>query len=170
MSDDRLPFDQKIDIQGFPVTLPIWPYVQSGIDRITLIGNLLDLHGSMDDSESRRFVARAISVNLIHHSWTENTDELILPTNLSLRSLQSVYEDAPNILYLPLSIILELIGDVDEGIAGFFASISQVGRKFPMYGPTHNIGEEKLSRILRVFAYASDKASLLRWTPSVGQD
>ena len=100
MSDDRLPFDQKIDIQGFPVTLPIWPYVQSGVDRITLIGNLLDLHGSMDDSESRRFVARAISVNLIHHALTENTDELVLPTNLSLRSLQSVYEDAPNILYL----------------------------------------------------------------------
>ena len=161
MSDDRLPFDQKIDIQGFPVTLPILPYVQSGVDRITLIGNLLDLHGSMDDSESRRFVARAISVNLIHHALTENTDELVLPTNLSLRSLQSVYEDAPNILYLPLSIILELIGDVDEGIAGFFASISRVGRTFPIYEPTHNIGEEKLSRILRVFAYASDKASLL---------
>ena len=97
----------------------------------------------------------------IYHGLTENTDELVLPTNLSLRSLQSVYEDAPDILYLPLSIILELIGDVDEGIAGFFASISRGGRKFPMYGPTRNIGEEKLSRILRVFAHASDKASLL---------
>ena len=160
MSDDRLPFDQKIDIQGFPVTLPILPYLQSGVDRITLIGNLLDLHGSMDDSESRRFVARAISLNLIHHALTADPNELVLPNNLSLRSLQSVYEDAP-ISYIPLSIILELIGDVDEGITEFFASISRVGKTFQYYGPGSDIGEEKISRILKVFAYASDKASLL---------
>ena len=161
MSDDRLPFDHKIDVQGFPVTLPLWPYAGSGSDRVTLVGDLLDLHGSMDDSESRRFVARLIAISLIYLALTEHSDESVLPNNLSLRSLQSVYEDIPHLSYYPLSIILKLIGDVDEEITEFFASMSRVSSQFPSYGFGHNIGEEELSRFLRVFAYASDKASLL---------
>ena len=161
MSDDRVPFDRGIDSQGFPVTLPMWPYVQADDDRIRLIGNLLDLHIAMGDSESRRFVARAIAVGLLYHSITESQREIVLPSNFSIRSLQSVYEDIPSGSYIPLSVILDLISDLNEEATEFFSSIGHMSNKFPSYGIRPNMSEEKLGLILRLFTYAPDKASLL---------
>ena len=161
MSDDRLPFDREIDIRGFPVTVDIWPYVRTGVDRMKLVGSLLDLHGLMDESKARRFVASAIGVSLIHHTITNDPHEVTLPNNLSLRSLRAVYEDIPTITYIPLSIVLELIGDKDEEISEFFVSLSRTNSDFPSYGIRPNNSDEKVSRLLRVFTYASDKTFLL---------
>ena len=161
MSDNRLPFDQEIDIRGFPVTLAIWPYVQTGVERMKLVDSLLELHGSMDESEARSFVASAIAVSLLHHALTENPHEMTLPNKLSLRSLRVVYEDIRTVAYVPLSIVLELIGDIDEDTAEFFISLSRINSNFPSYGIRPNIRDEKVSQILRMFSYAPDKTFLL---------
>ena len=170
MSDDRLPFDHEIAIRGFPVTLPIWPYVLPGADRISLVGNLLDLHSSMDDSEARRFVAKTIAVSLIHHAITENQREMTLPDNLSLRSLKSVYEDIPTFSSIPLTILLELISDMDEEVTDFLTSVNRAKGRFLNYGLKQNIVEKKLSQVLRIFTYASDKTHLLPLMEALARD
>ena len=161
MSDDRVPFDREIDSRGFPVTLPLWPYLPADDARVRLIDNLLDLHSTLDDSESRRFVARAIALSLIYHAITENHSEIILPNNLSIRSLRSVYEDLQAVSYIPLSMILELISDNNEETTEFFAAMAQRRNVFPNYAVRRNMSEEKLSLALRLFTYSPEKANLL---------
>lgn len=161
MSDERLPFDGKIDSEGFPVSLSIWPLNRPSSEDGGAFGTLLTLHGGMESTRTRTLVAGLVEACFVCASLYFDPDGMKYPIALDLGTLQSVLEDLPVGRPLPLHSVVHLISEADEQLSDFFRTLNRRQVDFSVYNFRGIFQRDALNRLERVFAARPDDDILL---------
>ena len=161
MSDERLPFDRRIDSEGFPMGLSIWPAFRPHSEEGGAFGTLLSLHGEMERTRARTLVAGLVEACFIYASLYLGPDGVKYPITLGLGTLQSVLEDLPFGRPLPLHLVVNLISAADEHISEVFRALNRRQVDFSVYNFRGIFQKDALSRLERAFVAASDDDILL---------
>lgn len=141
MSDDRLPFDEKIRESGFPTDLGRLSMIIYSQGTGETLKDVLGVFGEIAFGKTRSFVAEMINRLIYVCLLSASRDEASRLSGLDLQTLKSVYREVTSGSSVPLDPILYLIGESVRDVAEFFTSIEdknflfstiRFGRDLPM--------------------------------------
>ena len=160
MTNDRVPFDNKISTLGFPATLKAWPMEIPG-DIPTLLAQLSSIHSQLPKSAARSFVARVFELCLFHASFFAPADDELIPDSFNVQTLLSIYEDLGPGRLLPFELIIGRIGGSSHEIASGCSALADCRpRLFPYIG-RGPINPDQIGRICQSFQEVTNNAVML---------
>ena len=161
ISDDRLPFDAKIGETGFPTTISMLAaLIGSPRDRASM-GDVLDIFSNLSPGKTRSFVARTINLLFLVHSLTDPSDQESTVPDIDYQTLESVYREIPPDSFIPILMIVNLIGDSIQRVAEFFRSFKDKKFVFHSAAASRNHGRESVTMLRRAYMGLDEDALLL---------
>ena len=161
MSDDRMPFDAKIGETGFPTTISMLPVLIAPPRNRANLGDVLDIFDNLSPGKTRSFVATTINWLFFVHSLGELADQESTFPNIDYQTLESIYREVPPGSVIPLLMIVNLIGDSIQRVAGFFEAFKDKNFVLHSEGASRNRGGESVTVLRRAYMGLDEDALLL---------
>ena len=150
MSDERLPFDNKIGSLGFPTCLSVRPIAFYATNH-ALPRDILDLHRKLPESVSRSFVSRLVDAYFVNVSLGWPPHEPGLMPDMTVEDARLVYDDLPDGHSIPISLLASLLKHSKSEVVDFVVQCDRRGMTFRTFSPMRVISEDTLEH-LRAFA------------------
>ena len=161
MSDDRLPFDAKIGETGFPTTISMLPVLIVHPRNRAKLGDVLDIFDNLSPGKTRSFVATTINWLFLVHSLGELADQESTFPNIDYQTLESIYREVPPGSFIPLPMIVNLIGDSIQRVAEFMEAFKDKNFVLHSEGASRNRGGECVTVLRRAYMGLDEDALLL---------
>ena len=161
MSDGRLPFDNKVDTNGFPTGLSIWPYLPRPPKDVPALSELFHVYSQMAKSNARRELAGLIEFCFIHASLFIPLKESEYPITLESTTLKSLFDDLPTNRPVPLHAIVNALSGTDQEVLELFRTLNRSKVEFTVYAIPGLFNADGLRRLKSVLLAASDEHLLL---------
>ena len=161
MTDDRLPFDTRIEEKGFPPKIPVVAAIIGGTMSEEALQDILDTFDNLSPGKTRSFVATTINWSFFAHSFEDQpTEEFTIP-NIEFQKLVSIYQDVPSESLIPLHMVVNLIGNSIQRISEFFKTFSHKNFLLHPESPHRTLHSRNSVRILRRAYMGLDEDDLL---------
>ena len=161
MSDDRLPFDARIAETGFPINISVLAAIFGPPRYRDKMQEALDIFDNLPSGKARSLVAMTINWLFFVHSIGEFSDEASTSSDIDFEKLKSIYQEVPPGSFIPLHMIVNLIGDSIQDVAEFFQAFE--GKNFGLHweGPSRNRERESVAILIGAYMRLDENALLL---------
>ena len=161
MSDERLPFDDRIDSTGFPLVLSMWPAFRPVAEGVHATRMLLELHATMEKGKNRVLVAGLAEDCFVGHSMYAGPVESEDKTTFDAPVLQRIYADLPKGRSVPLHAVVNRLSGSDEEILDFYRMGQSLEVDFVVYAIPRLFDKDSLRRTLDIFLAAPEHHHLI---------
>lgn len=154
MSHDRLPFDSKISVSGFPITMPAFAHVWYRLEAADQLDSLLRIYNQMGKGRSRSFMAEMIIVCLFHahfaHVRRESSEGPITGT-MNLGKLREIFGDLKPESRIPFEVVVSQLQHSNQEIVEFFTDLALRKIRFLVVGLGQSYYSDGINRLVEAF-------------------
>ena len=161
MSDDRLPFDEKIGETGFPTTISVLSAMIGPPNYEENLQEALDIFDNLPSGKARSFVALTMNWLFLVHSEGEITHEVCTFPDIDFQKLQAIYREVPPGSLVPLHMIVNLAGDSVQNVAEFFQASKDKNFQLHTEGSNRNRASESVTMLRRAYMGLDEDALFL---------
>ena len=151
MSHDRLPFDSKISVSGFPITMPAFAHVWYSSEATDKLESLLRIYNQMGKGRSRSFMAEMIIVCLFHAHLRREPSEGPITGTMNLGKLREIFGDLMPESHIPFEVVVSQLQHSNQEIVEFFTDSALRRIRFLVVRLGQSHYSDGINRLVKAF-------------------